>query len=89
MVPLGTLAAGPLAEFIFEPALMPDGLLVPLFGKLTGTGPGTGMSVVIMLTGILLLGLSTLGLSIPAIRDAEMLLADCRAMKKMEPVLKS
>lgn len=86
MVPLGTLLAGPLAEYIFEPALMPNGSLVPLFGILTGTGPGTGMSVIIILTGILMLGLTIFGLSIPAIRDAETLLVDCTGPEKLEPV---
>lgn len=86
MVPLGTLVAGPLAEYFFEPALMANGLLAPIFGRLTGTGPGTGMSMMIIVTGLLMLGLTTLGLSIPAIRDAETLLADCPAPEDLEPV---
>jgi MFS family permease len=80
MIPLGTLIAGPLAERIFEPAMMPGGMLTPLFGKLIGTGPGAGMSVLFFLTGILIAGLTPLGLAIPAIRDTESLLPDYAAL---------
>jgi DHA3 family macrolide efflux protein-like MFS transporter len=76
MVPLGTLLAGPLAEFVFEPAMDSGGLFARVFGNIVGTGPGTGMSVIIIFTGLLLLGLTALGFLIPAIRDAETLLAD-------------
>jgi len=76
MIPVGTLIAGPLAEQIFEPAMMPGGLLVPVFGKLVGTGPGAGMALLFMLTGILILALAPLGFSIPAILEAETLLPD-------------
>ena len=76
MIPLGTLIAGPLAEKVFEPAMMADGILTPIFGRLIGTGPGAGMSLLFILTGILLFVLTPLGFAIPAIRNAEILLPD-------------
>jgi len=76
MGPLGTLIAGPLAEYFFEPAMMHDGYLAPVFGNITGTGPGAGMSLLLIFTGILMLILTPLGLSIPFIRDAETILPD-------------
>jgi MFS family permease len=76
MIPLGTLLAGPLAEKIFEPAMMTDGFLAPVFGKFIGTGPGAGMSLLFITTGILIFGLTPLGFAIPSIRDAESLLPD-------------
>jgi hypothetical protein len=76
MIPLGTLIAGPLAEQIFEPAMMPGGILAPLFDKIVGTGPGAGMSLLFVMTGILIAGLTPIGFSISAIRDAESLLPD-------------
>ncbi len=79
MIPLGTLIAGPLAEQVFEPAMMPGSILAPIFGKLVGTGPGAGMSLLFILTGILIAGLTPIGLAIPAIRDAETLLPDYAA----------
>ena len=79
MIPLGTLIAGPLAEKIFEPAMMPGGILAPIFGKIVGSGPGAGMSLLFILTGILITGLAPIGMAIPAIRDAEVLLPDYTA----------
>jgi len=79
MIPLGTLIAGPLAEQVFEPAMMPGGVLVPIFEVLVGTGPGAGMSLLIILTGILIAALTPVGLAIPVIRDAESLLPDYEA----------
>ena len=76
MIPLGTLIAGPLAENIFEPAMMAGGVLAPVFGGILGTGPGSGMSLLFLLTGLLMFGLTPLGLAIPAIREAETLLPD-------------
>jgi DHA3 family macrolide efflux protein-like MFS transporter len=76
MIPIGTLIAGPLAENVFEPVMMTGGILAPLFGKIIGTGPGAGMSLLFISTGILIFGLTPLGFAIPAIRDAETLLPD-------------
>jgi hypothetical protein len=76
MVPLGTMLAGPLAEFVFEPAMMDGGILTPIFAVFTGTGPGAGMSLLMIITGLFMLGLTWIGLSIPPIRDAERLLPD-------------
>jgi MFS family permease len=76
MIPLGTLLAGPLAERVFEPAMQTGGILTPLFGRLVGIGPGAGMSLLFVLTGLLMMGLTPLGLAIPAIRNAEILLPD-------------
>lgn len=84
MIPLGTLIAGPLAEQIFEPAMMPGGVLVPIFEGLVGVGPGAGMSLLIILTGILIAGLTPLGLAIPAIRNAETLLSGYEHMVVQE-----
>ena len=80
MIPVGTLIAGPLAEKIFEPAMMPGGVFAPIFGKLVGTGPGAGMSLMFIITGILLVGLAPIGFSISAIRDAKSLLPDYEAI---------
>jgi len=79
MIPLGTLIAGPLAEKVFEPAMMPGGLLVPIFGKLVGSGPGAGMSLLVIMSGILIAALTPIGLAIPIIRNAESMLPDYNA----------
>jgi hypothetical protein len=52
-MPLAALAAGPLADRIFEPAMAEGGWLTPIFGPLVGTGPGTGIAVLFLGTCIL------------------------------------
>ena len=59
MAPLGRLVAGPLADRVFEPAMMPGGKLVPIFGNLFGTGRGAGMAV---LCGIASVAMTLVGL---------------------------
>ncbi len=74
--PISMLLAGPLADRVFEPAMMPGGALAPVFGGLVGTGPGAGMGLMLVIFGILgaLVGLS--GYAFNAIRNAEDLLPD-------------
>ncbi|MGF1506283.1 MAG: MFS transporter [Anaerolineae bacterium] len=74
--PVAMVIAGPLADFVFEPALMPGGALVPLFSWLVGTGPGSGMSLMFVLAGLSGVGVAGVGYLVPAIREAEDLLPD-------------
>lgn len=55
-----SLIAGPLADYVFEPAMKPGGNLVKLLGGIFGTYPGAGMAVMyaIASTCLLLVGLS-------------------------------
>lgn len=53
--PLGRLIAGPLADGVFEPAMMPTGRLSPILGGIFGTGAGAGMAVLYMLSAIAML----------------------------------
>jgi DHA3 family macrolide efflux protein-like MFS transporter len=76
MIPLGTLIAGPLAEKVFEPAMMPGGSLASVFGGLVVTGPGAGMSLILILTSLLTIALGPVAYAIPAIRFAEERLTD-------------
>ncbi len=70
------MAIGPLADNVFEPAMMPGGTLAPIFGQLLGTGPGAGMALLLVSGGVIgaLIGFG--GYFIPAIRDAEEILPD-------------
>lgn len=74
--PVAMLAAGPMADFVFEPAMQPGGALAPFFGGLIGTGPGAGMSLMMVGAGVagLLIGLGAY--FFPAVRDAETILPD-------------
>lgn len=52
-MPVGYAVAGPLADRVFEPAMRPGGLLASTFGGLVGTGPGAGMALMFVATGVL------------------------------------
>lgn len=46
---------GVLADYVFSPLLMEDGLLASSVGKLIGTGEGRGIGLMLILSGILML----------------------------------
>jgi MFS transporter, DHA3 family, macrolide efflux protein len=74
--PIAPMIAGGLADLVFEPAMRAHTGFSNLFGGLAGTGPGAGMSLLMVFCGIgvVLVGIS--GYFIPAIRNAESLLPD-------------
>jgi len=74
--PIAMLAAGPLADFVFEPAMREGGRLAGSFGWLVGTGPGAGMSLMILLTGLMAMLIGFGAYAIPVVRNAEALLPD-------------
>jgi MFS family permease len=74
--PLAMVIAGPLADFVFEPAMQPGGALSSIFGGIFGTGRGAGMALMIALFGVLGALISLSGYLFPAIRNAEDILPD-------------
>jgi predicted MFS family arabinose efflux permease len=74
--PVSMLIAGPLADRVFEPAMSPTGGLAPVFGALVGTGPGSGMAVMFVISGVLASLTGLLGYSVRVVRDAEDILPD-------------
>lgn len=78
------LIGGALADYVMEPAMQPGGALVPLFGWLTGTGPGAGMAVQMIVFGILTLLTLLLGFVFPQVRNMEDILPDHDQLEKME-----
>lgn len=85
-IPVSTLLAGPLADYIFEPAMREGGALANTFGWLVGNGPGAGMSLMFVITGLLgtIVGLG--GYLFPAVRYAETLLPDHDALNVEENI---
>ena len=77
--PLAMLLAGPLADFVFEPGMMAGGSLAALFGWLVGTGPGAGMALIFVISGLLGSFIGVVGYLIPTIRNAEDILPDHEA----------
>lgn len=74
--PLATLAAGPLADFVMEPAMMADGSLANNFGWLVGTGPGAGMALLVIICGVVSAAVGLGAYLFPTVRDVEELLPD-------------
>jgi MFS family permease len=75
-VPVAMLASGPLADKVFGPAMMPAGSLAPVFGWLTGTGAGTGISLMFVLAGLSGALVGIVGYLVPNVRDVERLIPD-------------
>lgn len=74
--PAAMLIAGPLADFVLEPAMQPNGALSDTFGWLVGTGPGAGMSLIFIFTGLIAMGVGLGGYLVPVVREAESMLPD-------------
>lgn len=75
-IPIAMLLAGPLADYVFEPAMMPGGSLSGAFGWLVGVGPGAGMALMISIAGVVGIILPILGYTIRDIREVESIMPD-------------
>lgn len=74
--PLSMVLGGFLADGLFEPAMQPGGAWANTFGWLVGTGPGAGMGLLLVVSGLLTALVALSGYLFPAIRNAETLLPD-------------
>jgi hypothetical protein len=83
--PISMLIAGPLADNIFEPAMMPGGSLAPAFGELTYIGPGAGIALIFVITGILCVMIGVFDYVFPAVRNVEDIIPDHDAQAKQSP----
>lgn len=75
-LPLGLGMSGILADYVFEPALMPGGSLAVIFGGAFGTGSGSGMALQYTLFSLVGVFIGLGGYAIRKLRDAEMILPD-------------
>jgi MFS family permease len=62
MQPLGFLAAGPLADNVLGPLVSDGGALAGTVGQVIGVGPGRGMALLVVCSGLLLTAWGVLGL---------------------------
>jgi len=74
--PVSMLLGGLLADYVFEPAMMPGGGLASLFEGLVGSGLGAGMSLIFVITGILGVMVGLGGYAFNSVRDVESALPD-------------
>lgn len=82
--PIGPILGGALADYVMEPAMQSSTALARIFGPFFGTGPGSGMSLLIFFTsfGVILVGLC--GYCLPTIRSMEDILPDHDQLMKAE-----
>ncbi len=87
--PISPIIGGTLADYVMEPAMKAQNSgLSHMLGPIFGTGPGSGMSLLIFLCGIGAILVAVSGYMVPAIRDADTALPDhdTRAAAGAEPV---
>jgi MFS family permease len=69
ILPLAFLLAGPLADRVFNPWMQPDGALgAGVLGQILGAGPGRGVGLMFVISGVLLVAASAAAWSSPRIR---------------------
>jgi len=75
--PLAYLAAGPLADRVFEPLMDEGGHLAgTVLGTLLGSGPGRGIGLMYVVSGVLVICVSAIAYLHPRIRRLEAEVAD-------------
>jgi len=74
--PIGVAIAGPLADYVFEPAMQANGMLAGIFGSVFGTGEGSGMALQFTLVFLLGSAIGLVGYFFPVLRDVEKIVPD-------------
>lgn len=76
-IPVASLAAGPLADRVFTPLLLPGGALAgTVVGRMIGVGPGRGVGLMFICLGVLVLATVGLAFLSPRLRQLETELPD-------------
>ena len=73
------LLAGPLADYVFEPAMASGGWLAPVFGPWLGIGPGSGIALLYCGSAIAMVTVGSLGYCFTTLRKVEQLIPDADA----------
>jgi len=78
--PLSWLLAGPLADGMLEPAMAAGGPWAASFGWLVGTGPGAGIGLLFVVTGVLAAIVGVISYAVPIVREIEDIVPDHEAV---------
>ena len=70
-MPVAALACGPLADRVFNPLLMPGGVLEHSVGRIVGVGPGRGIAFLFVLIGLFVMTMTALLYLSPRVRRLE------------------
>ncbi len=82
--PLGFVAGGLMADYVFEPGMAVGGSMEKAFGWMVGSGPGAGMALMFFLNGILGVLICASGIVLKDIRNLERDLPDFDAVAEEE-----
>jgi len=74
--PIGDFSAGPLTDRVFQPLMVPGGLLAASLGRWIGTGPGRGIALMFLAMAIFPLLIAVWGFANPRVRYVERDLPD-------------
>jgi hypothetical protein len=74
--PVAMLAAGPLADHVFEPWFNSSQTAPAWAARLVGTGPGAGMGFMLIISGVLSAAVGLSGYLARSIRDVENIIPD-------------
>lgn len=58
-------------DYIFEPTMMPGGILAPRLGSIFGSGPGAGMALLYVITSFCLILVGIGGYAFPTLCNVE------------------
>ena len=84
VTPIAFVAAGPVADRVFEPLLVSGGALADTFvGDVWTTGTGRGSALLISVVGVLIILIAASAWAVPAIRNLETDVPD--ALPEPEP----
>ncbi len=75
-VPFAYVVAGPLADRVFEPLMVADGLLAGTIGQIIGVGSGRGIGLMFIIMGILTMLATVIAYQYPPLRFVENQLPD-------------
>jgi DHA3 family macrolide efflux protein-like MFS transporter len=84
--PIMPVVSGLLADYVMEPAMNQNTGLAHIFGWLVGTTPGSGMSLMFIVSGLLYLSVTAAAWFIPVVRNVETILPDHDQIKRIETI---
>jgi DHA3 family macrolide efflux protein-like MFS transporter len=81
--PISPIIAGVLADYLLEPAARAGTGLPAMFSWMVGTGPGSGMGLLLVICGLASALVGIAGYFVPAIHNAETILPDHDQLQKV------
>lgn len=83
VLPVASLAAGPLADYVFEPLLVEGGPLSQTVGRVIGVGGGRGIGLLFIVMGVTVILVTLMALASPRVRHVEDELPDAQPTPEM------